>query len=202
MFKKALGSALLLLLLVLIYFLYYFFYVVPKDIQGYQKYVDSVQNTQASNTKQPAQQRRTKVQKDIWHSHEGMRLHYQIDAEESILRLTPSARGLALQEELKDIDCLLQEKLYVDTLLHPMQQLNTFHANHGVYDFSTHVFSTNTVFLDFYTLPGHEIPKVLSGNPFLRGKARSVVLTLSAQGAAFHAQHFTAQMDLKARERL
>jgi len=196
MFKKAFGSALILVILVILYFCYYSFYILPKDVKTYENHLKKIKNTSTQHVPEATQQLRHHVQKDIWHTHDEQRLHYRILAKNSILTLTPSGKNYELQESLEDIEGILQEKLYEDPQHHPLQQLSVFHTKHGVYDFSTHTFSSDQVLLNFYKLPDHEIPSTFTSSPCLKGKAASVRLTLSSEGSAFHADKFTAHMDL------
>lgn len=200
MFKKALTSSVILILLIVLYIIYYCFYVLPKDVKRYEDYLESVQSKRSHHEK-PTEQHRTRVQKDIWHFDDGARLHYQILADSSIFTLIPYARTFTLQERLQHIHCALQEKLYYDAEHHPMQQTNTFYADHGIYDFTHHHFHAETVFLKFYTLPGHALLLSNLGSPFLQGRAHAVSLTLSHRGPAFHAEKFIAHMDLREYER-
>ena len=196
MFKKAFASTLFLLIIAIGSIVYYCFYIIPKDVKDYEKYLEK--NLKNNSQKQEAlqtQQLRRDVQKDIWHLSENTRLHYQIQATTSILSFTPSAGNLFMQETMDNIVCLIQEKLYEDRAHHPMQQLKSFHADHGLYDFNNHHFVAETVFLDFYTLPGHDLPKILSpDSAFLKGLAKAVSFTLSDHGPTFHAEKFKAQM--------
>lgn len=201
MFKKTLASALILLMLIVLYICYYSFYILPKDVKRYEEYLKNVQNTHSHKDLEPTEEHRTGVQKDIWHFDGEKRLHYQICADTSTVTLTPSDHGFSLQEDLQNISSILQEQLYEDSLHRPMQRLNTFSAAHGIYDFTSHHFSAETVFLQFYTLFGHSIPKTLVEAPFLKGRAQSVSLTLSTHGPAFHADRFTAHMDFLEYER-
>jgi hypothetical protein len=196
MFKKAVVSSVVLILLIVLYIIYYCFYILPKDVKRYEDYLQSVQSKRTHHDK-PTEQHRTGVQKDIWHFDGRARLHYQILADSSILTLAHSAHPLTLQEHLQHIHCAVQEKLYYDTGLHPMQQTSTFYASHGIYDFTRHHFRSETVFLKFYTLPGHSLLISPLGSPFLQGRAQDVSLTLSHRGPAFHAEKFIAHMDLK-----
>jgi len=194
MFKKAVGSAIILLILALSYLAYYCFYILPKDITRYEKYLQDV--TPSTKKKTSKEQYRQGIQKDIWHLHNGQRLHYQIRAQSSSLLLTPIHHTFSLQENLKNIDCLLQEKIYLSNN-QLMQQVREFHANAGVYDFSTHQFTTDKIYLSMYTLAGNDLPEGINSLPFLKGYAKKVLLTLSStQGPAFHADKFIAAMDL------
>lgn len=196
MFKKAFVSTLFLLIVATGSILYYCFYVLPKDVKNYQDYLEK--NLKKDSQKQacsPTEQLRYGVQKDIWRLNENTRVHYQIQAETSTLSLTPSGNTLFMKETMDNILCLIQEKLYQDSALHPMQQLKSFHADHGLYDYSSHHFAAETVFLDFYTLPEHDLPITLNpDSAFLKGLAKAVSFTLSEKGPSFHAEKFKAQM--------
>jgi hypothetical protein len=196
MFKKAFVSTLFLLIVVIGSILYYCFYVLPKDVKNYEDYLEK--NLKKPSQKQSAlytEQLRENVQKDIWRFDDTTRLHYQIQAKTSILSLTPSNNGVFMKEAMSNIVCLIQEKLYEDSSHHPMQQLKTLHADHGIYDFNKHLFEAETVFLDFYTLPGHSLPTTLaSETAFLKGLAKAVSFTLSDHGPSFHAEKFKAHM--------
>jgi hypothetical protein len=196
MFRKAFTSTLFLLLLALLSILYYCFYVLPKDVKNYEDYIEkTIKKPSQKHTSSSTQQFRKHVQKDIWHREHEEPVHYQIKAETSILSLTSSAQGLLMQESMHTIQCLLQEKLYENALHQKMQQLKAFYADDGLYHFNKHHFEAKRVFLNFYALPGHTLPKTLSSETaFLQGVAKAVSLTLSEQGADFHAETFKASM--------
>lgn len=196
MFKKALISTLLLLFLAVGSILYYSFYVLPKDIQSYEKHLEKNRKKAAQKQQiSPTEQFRECVQKEIWRLSEGVRLHYQIRAAKSTLLLTPENSNISIRENLDDIVCFIQEKLYEDAFHHPMQQVKTFHADHGTYDFNRHLFEAKSVFLDFYTLQGHDLPKTTPQQvAFLKGVAKAVSLTLSSHGPSFHAKQFRAKV--------
>lgn len=196
MFKKAFVSTLFLLILAVGSILYYCFYVFPKDVKNYEEYLEkNLKKDSQKKTASHTEQLRKGIQKDIWRLNENTRLHYQIQAATSTLSLTPSGNTFFMQETMDNILCLIQEKLYENRNHHPMQQLKSFHADHGLYDFNSHYFVAETVFLDFYSLPGHGLPKTLDPDTaFLKGLAKAVSFTLSERGPCFQAEKFKAQM--------
>nr|MCH9631333.1 hypothetical protein [Chlamydiia bacterium] len=192
-FKKALFSTLFLFSLVVGYIGYYNMHILPKDVKKYKEFVEK--NKEDQNKKQPdTKQLRTQIQKDIWQQDDRGRLHYRINAEKSTLYLKPQKNKIEMHEEMEKISCLLQEKIYYQSG-NPMQELRAIIADHGTYDFSKHEFLAETVFLDFYTSKGHDLPHFSEmTSPFLKGLAKQVSFTFSADGPSFHAEKFQAQM--------
>lgn len=192
-FKKTFVSSLLLIFVAAGYIAYYNFYILPKDLKKYEEFVEK--NKANQNDKQTdATQIRKNIQKDIWQQDSQERLHYRINAENSTLYLKSKKNKIEVHEEMQKIACLLQEKLYYKNHT-PMQELRSFIADTGTYNFSKHEFLAETVFLDFYTSPGHELPELKNINPpFLKGLAKQVSFTFTSGGPSFHAEKFQAQM--------
>lgn len=192
-FKRTLLSTLFLFALVVGYIGYYNLHILPKDLKQFEEFVE--QNKDDKDKKQTdTTQLRTQIQKDIWQQDDDRRLHYRINAEKSTLYLKPKKNKVEMREEMQQISCLLQEKLYYQNGI-PMQELKAIIADTGTYDFNKHEFLAETVFLDFYTSKGHSLPFFNEiSSPFLKGLAKQVSFTFSADGPSFHAEKFQAQM--------
>lgn len=192
-FKKALFSTMMLFSLAVGYIAYYNFRIFPRDIEKYEQLLEDQKGSSTQEDKETTQTR-FNTQKDVWQQDKDARLHYRINAEQSTLHLRPKGKKIEMFEEMHNISCLLQEKLYVQQQ-EKMQELRAFTASYGTYDFSKHTFLAEKVLLDFYTAKGHELPKSKEiATPFLKGLAKQVSFSFSSDGPAFHAEKFRAEM--------
>ena len=111
-------------------------------------------------------QKRLKVTKDIWFSQDdNSRLHHRIKSKSSLLVLKPHGEKLKLIEELNQIHCLMQERIYYNNEL-PMQQVRLLKASSGEYHFSEKQLLSQGVSISIYKLNTHSLPQeILSTLP-------------------------------------
>ena len=142
-----------------------------------------------------AHQKRLKVTKDIWLTQDdNSRLHHRIASKSSLLVLKPNGGKLKFIEELDQISCLMQERIYYNNEL-PMQQVRLLEANSGEYHFSEKQLLSQGVSISVYKLNTHTLPQeILSTSPIFSGNAENISLTTSDKTPDFQAKGFTAYM--------
>lgn len=142
-----------------------------------------------------ANQKREGVRKDIWFTQEDKsRLHTRIDSQASTLTLLPKDDKVDIIENLEQIKCWMQEKLYV-TGQTPMQTMRYFEADQGTYQYATQRFFAQSVVLSLFRTPGHDLPmKFDPSAAFLRGIAQDVSFSVSGKTTQFKAQQFKATL--------
>lgn len=147
---------------------------------------------------QHAYQTRSGVRKDIWATEAGnVRMHYRIESQSSLLKLTPTERKMELVENLKGIKCWMQDKLLLtsETQGAPLQQVRYLEAEEGTYLYNTQQFNADSVSLSFLRLPGHTLTfDVGPKDAFLRGIAQKVSFFISEGAPQFQAQNFKASI--------
>ena len=134
-------------------------------------------------------QKRLKVTKDIWFSQDdNSRLHHRIKSKSSLLVLKPHG------EELNQIHCLMQERIYYNNEL-PMQQVRLLKASSGEYHFSEKQLLSQGVSISIYKLNTHSLPQeILSTLPIFSGNAENISLTTSGKTPEFQAKGFMAHI--------
>lgn len=142
-----------------------------------------------------ASQKRLKVTKDIWFSQDdNSRLHHRIKSKSSLLVLKPHGEKLKLIEELNQIHCLMQERIYYNNEL-PMQQVRLLKASSGEYHFSEKQLLSQGVSISIYKLNTHSLPQeILSTLPIFSGNAENISLTISGKTPEFQAKGFMAHI--------
>lgn len=151
---------------------------------------------------QQTHQHRGGVRKDLWLAQEDQtRLHYRIDSKSSVLTLLPIDDKLDIIENLQQIKCWMQDKLYIqgNTV---MQQMRFFEAEQGLYQYSSQKFAANSVALSLFRIPGTELPtSVNPGAAFLRGIAQDVSFSIAGKATHFQAQRFKATLTSQQEEK-
>jgi len=140
-----------------------------------------------------ATQTRIGVRKDIFFSQEGSRrLHYRIESSSSVLTMVPEKNKIEILENLSDIQCWMQEKLY-EVGNSSMQQLRHLQAAKGTYNLSKQEFVASNVMLSLFRLPGHDLKTSIPlSKAFLTGKAEDILFTVSGKTPKFEAHQFNA----------
>jgi hypothetical protein len=140
-------------------------------------------------------QNRSGVRKDLWLSQQDRtRLHYRIDSKSSVLTLLPIDDKLDIIENLQQIQCWMQDKLYAQGNV-AMQQMRFFEADQGIYQYSTQKFAANSVALSLFRLPGIQLPVSIDpSTAFLRGIAQDVSFSIAGKTTQFQAQRFKATL--------
>lgn len=151
--------------------------------------------TQSKTDFLSASQKRLKVTKDIWLAQDNnSRLHHRIKSKSSLLVLKPHEGKFKLIEELDQIHCLMQERLYYNNEL-PMQQVRLLEANSGEYHFSEKQLLSQGVSISVYKLNTHTLPQeTLSALPIISGNAENISLTTSGKTPELQAKGFVAHM--------
>lgn len=141
----------------------------------------------------PAHQKREGVQKDIWVVNGAERLHSRIKSRHSDLTLSQKKDKVEAIEQLKEIDCWVQEEI---DPAHSLQQIRTLYAEEGVYYFPSHRFLAQSVHLAFFRLPGADLPlSLFPEKPFLTGVASEVSFAATSKSPLFTAYHLQAHLD-------
>ncbi len=142
---------------------------------------------------QQSHQNRSGVRKDLWLSQQDRtRLHYRIDSKSSVLTLLPIDDKVDIIENLQQIKCWMQDKLYAQGNV-PMQQMRFFEADHGIYQYSSQRFAANSVALSLFRLPGIALPTSVDPKAaFLRGIAQDVSFSIAGKTTQFQAERFKA----------
>lgn len=169
------------------------------------------------------------VHKFVWHqsSHQqkdGPKIHSgqsplpyscQIQARESRLKLSPQGNNYSMIEQMEEITCIWQEKLYYlypdgqkicssdnpcqknpSRNLIPMQEVRYLKAETGSYNYNTQKFIGENVQFWKYQLPGHTPPQhVTEGVAIIAGKAQNIELTLTDDKPHFNANHMKIIFD-------
>ncbi len=133
-------------------------------------------------------QQRQGVQKDIWTTKGGPRLHTRLNAERSDVAIKGHKE---IVETLQNITCWTQQAVDTST-----QEVRYFTTHEGVYVFPSHRFLAEEVHLAFYQLPGSSLPaSPPTTPPFLSGIAEEVILSAGLECPAFTAHHLRANVE-------
>ncbi len=193
MFKKAKFFTALILGLCSLGWIYHLMHLSMDDIKK-SKAIKITAKAAKGITPEKTHQQRTKVRKDLWLSQsDRTRLHYRIDCKSSLLTLVPIDDKLDIIENLQELQCWMQDKIYNDTT--PMQQVRYFQADAGTYQYSLQKFGANTVVLSLFRLPGTDLPTgPFPNTAFLKGIAKDVSFSLAGKATQFQAQQFKASL--------
>ena len=170
-------------------------FVTQGDVDKYKGLVAQYRQLANQPLSDSATQMREGVRKEIWFSQEDKsRLHYRIESDSSVLTLAPSKGKFDLIENLSNIRCWMQEKLYeADSI--DMQQVRYLKANEGIYRYSQQQFLASSVALSLFRLPGHELATPISTrDAFLKGNAQDISFSVSGKTPQFEAHQFTASL--------
>lgn len=198
-YRRFSARALLLLSVLSLIWIFQCGFTKKSDHARYQAFREKEQELSSSQlVSKHAYQTRSGVRKDIWATEaNGVRMHYRIESESSLLKLTPTQRKMELVENLKGIKCWMQDKLLLtsETQGAPLQQVRYLEADKGTYLYNTQKFDADTVSLFFLRLPGHNLtfdsgPK----DAFLKGIAQKVSFFISEGAPQFQAQNFKASI--------
>jgi len=142
-------------------------------------------------TAYPTKQMRSGVQKDLWVTENGVRLHHQMSSPRSILTAYPKGDNFELVEEMQGMRCYLQEMLPEEN----RQQIRLIKSSAGTYSYSTFHFDAHQVFLALFELPGNELQTHFNlDDAFLKGVAEEVTLKFAESSPNFNAKKFKAQI--------
>jgi hypothetical protein len=140
-------------------------------------------------------QNRTYVRKDIWITEPTLqRLQTRIDSQTSVLTAEPKAHCLEIIENLYDIQCWSQEKLY-NNHKQPTYQMRMLQAKKGLYKYQTKSFEATDATLALYKIPGISlITNLLHHKTFLQGTAKEISFTVKEGTPYFEAREFNASL--------
>jgi len=170
-------------------------FVTNQDIAKYRGLVEQYRKIASQTLSDSATQSREGVRKDIWFSQEDKsRLHYRIESDSSLLTMVPNKGKFNMVENLSNIRCWMQEKLY-GTEQDQMQQIRFLKASEGLYRFNQQQFQANSVDISLFRMPGHELATPTSTKAaFLNGNADDISFSVSGKTPQFQAHHFTASL--------
>lgn len=187
--------------IILLFFFLNTFLVREKDIIKYHKIIS--RKTKLTSCKKlkrpPINQEREKVQKDIFFMEDGIRKHIKINSEKSNLSIIEKNNKTKLIENLENVTCLAQEKIYFS---HPqnckMQKIRFFTAKNGIYIYPEHKFFTNSINLKFFDVPGIVLPESIKEfMPYLDGIAEEVSFSIHEKNKKLNAKHFKASFNFR-----
>lgn len=171
----------------------------PKDIKKYHKILNRKAKLTSCKAlkRKPIHQERTNVQKDIFLLQNNSRLHFRIFSKNSTLKITEKQNSIELIENLKNIKCFAQDKIYYNPESKRFEQkIRYFTAKEGTYTYPSHKFLTDSINLSFFDLPGKTLPSnIHSFTPYLKGIAREVSFFLKDKSPKLNAHHFRASFD-------
>ena len=169
--------------------------VSEADIRVYKGRAEQYRIMAQKALSESATQERRGVRKDIWFAQEdGTRLQYRIESDASLLTLVQDRGKFDMVENLQNIQCWMQEKIFTSGNS-SMQQLRYLKADGGVYSLGKQQFEAHSVALSLFKLPGHTLvmPTNRKG-AFLRGTAEDVSFAVSGKSPQFQAHNFTASL--------
>ena len=195
MFKRTIFLSSLCIALLSFAWIFKLVYLSPADRLERAKELSAVKAIARATKDQQTHQNRSGVRKDLWLSQQDRsRLHYRIDSKSSVLTLLPIEDKLDIIENLQQIKCWMQDKLYAQGNV-AMQQMRFFEADQGIYQYSTQRFAANSVALSLFRIPGNQLPSSIDfGAAFLRGIAQDVSFSIAGKTTQFQAQRFKATL--------
>ncbi len=195
MFKRAIYITSFLMALLCFGWLFKLIYLFPAERAECTKTLNSGKAIARATRDQQTHQNRRSVRKDLWLSQQDRtRLHYRIDSKSSVLTLLPIDDKVDIIENLQQIQCWMQDKLYAQGDV-PMQQMRFFEADQGIYQYSSQRFAANTVTLSLFRIPGLQLPTTIDPRTaFLRGIAQDVSFSVAGKTTQFQAQKFKATL--------
>ena len=177
-------------------------YLSSEDRIKYQKLLHAGRAIAKATKSEQTHQTRGGVRKDLWLSQQDRtRLHHRIDSKSSVLTLLPIGDKVDIIENLQQIKCWMQDKLYAQGNV-AMQQMRFFEADQGIYQHSTQRFAANSVILSLFRVPGIQLPTAIDpSKAFLRGIAEDVSFSIAGKATQFQAQKFKATLSSQQEEK-
>jgi len=158
-----------------------------------------IENATKQEKSYPTKQSRSGVQKDLWISDKGIRLHHCMISPRSVLTAYPKGGNFKLVEEMQGMKCYLQENIEHGEKI--VQQIRFIESESGTYRYSDKHFDAHQVFLAFFQVPGDKLETHLDFNQaFLKGVAEEVSLSFAENSLNFHAEKFKAHIRPKQHE--
>jgi hypothetical protein len=138
-----------------------------------------------NKTQGAARQERMETEKALLLSQGDERRYATLHSESSTLLYS---EGEGFTEKMHGITLLYQEELFQDG-----QQILMLTADEALYDEKAQVLKAEQVEMARYRLPGHQMPLSMTQNPFFKGKADRVDVTLTAEGPILNADGLKAE---------
>lgn len=158
MFKRAMFITSLCMAAIGSLWLVKLIYLSSEDRIKYQKLLHAGRAIAKATKSEQTHQTRGGVRKDLWLSQQDRtRLHHRIDSKSSVLTLLPIGDKVDIIENLQQIKCWMQDKLYAQGNV-AMQQMRFFEADQGIYQHSTQRFAANSVILSLFGFEGCSFP--------------------------------------------
>ena len=198
MFRKAVFAYTFVIVGLIASWLFLTLHVSQNDKHRFRELQKRGREIAAASSEKSTKQNRAGVRKDLWITQEdGKRLHDRIDSASSTLTLTPVDDHMDIIEHLNQIHCSMQDKI-TELEGKPYQQVRSFDADTGIYQYSTNRFTAQTVSLALFRLPGTDLPVSLSKTtPYLKGVAKDVSFAVAGKASQFQAKHFKASFSGK-----
>ena len=198
MFKRASRYGKIIFFLLIFGCIGQFCIVRKEDVTKYRKMLQDYEtHSTVRSLPNAAHQIRTTVDKEIWFTQEDRtRLHYRIHGKSSLLTLEPVGKKIHIVENLNQVRCWMQDRLYVQTASNePMQQMRFWEADHGVYRYTTQQLLAQDVNISIFRLPGHSLPYTCDPRiAFLNGIANNVSFSITGKTPQFEANQFKATL--------
>lgn len=137
-------------------------------------------------TQGAARQERLETEKALLLSQGNERRYAELHSNSSILLYT---EGQGFTEQMRGITLLYQEELFPEG-----QQLLSLKAEEALYDEAAQKLEAEQVEITRYRLPGHQMPNSISQEPFFKGKADRVSVTLTDEGPVLNADGLKAEI--------
>jgi hypothetical protein len=172
-----------------------------RDHIAYETFVkdNTAQRARHALENHPATQNREKVQKDFWIMQNHQRQHMRILSQQSELIVHERKGKLEAVEKLKGLECWFQEAENRSILQMPQvseQEVRHLTAQEGIYFYPTHHFIAQTVQLQFFRLPGHDLPSILDPKlAFFSGTAKEASFSACGKSPTFNAVRLQASFD-------
>jgi hypothetical protein len=142
-----------------------------------------------------ASQVRKEIRKEMWFTQSTGRTHCQIDAPKSEIFISHSEQK-ELSERIYNSLCTFQEKLYEKDGI-PMQQICVLQSEEALLSSLHHQLTGQDVSITRYYLPGHQIPKELTGNTTsMQGQAKTAQVLMDGKELKIHTEGFKASFTL------
>ncbi|NGX28621.1 MAG: hypothetical protein K940chlam1_00804 [Candidatus Anoxychlamydiales bacterium] len=155
-----------------------------KDLLEYQK----IQNRSSGIDSKTVYQKRTNVKKDLYIVDNFTRKHYSIKSDLSTIFINRKNDRYILKENLDKITLICFE----NSMDNKLEHIKHITAQSGVYFFPTHKFELSDVNLSFVnTMKGLDI------EPYFKGKANKLLLSIHEKKPKIEALNFIGSFDPK-----
>ncbi|GAB4233974.1 MAG: hypothetical protein Tsb0021_13160 [Chlamydiales bacterium] len=145
-----------------------------RDVREYQELANSTD--QSLDKSEIKSQHRTYVKKDFFLKDQQKNLQQTITADESDVMIVKGHHGIEIVEQMTNISCLLQVKLFEEP--YPWQSLRCIQCKNGCFNYRHQVFTGTQALLSEYQLPGHKLAIEEHFSPYLTGNAQEIYFNL------------------------